>query len=256
MLRTGVGLDKAPFFILGCVRSGTTMLRNILRKHPELASPEETHFFRWSEPHASQISINQLRNSPILKKHRELDGVSEEEFEQVMLSSLSRADLCKNYMSVFLRNSEQTGKRWFDKTPQNIFCGALLFSQFPDSKLIHIVRNPLDVVCSLRVGKVMQLDSVLGACNYWVESVQVFDTLKKADDTRVYEVRYEDFADNTKSETSKLLAFIGEKYYDDLLDSITVKTSSHDYREMLSDEEVGMVKSVCSQWMEYYNFQF
>ena len=47
------GADNTPFFILGCVRSGTTLLRDILRIHPRLESPEETHFFRWADPYAS-----------------------------------------------------------------------------------------------------------------------------------------------------------------------------------------------------------
>ena len=42
--------ETAPFFLVGCVRSGTTLLRNLLRQHPNLESPEETHFFRW--PHS------------------------------------------------------------------------------------------------------------------------------------------------------------------------------------------------------------
>ena len=48
-----VPAQQAPFFVLGCVRSGTTMLRDALRMHPHLACPEETHFFRWGEPFGS-----------------------------------------------------------------------------------------------------------------------------------------------------------------------------------------------------------
>ena len=50
---SGYGQDNTPFFVLGCVRSGTTLLRDILRQHPRLESPEETHFFRWSDPYGS-----------------------------------------------------------------------------------------------------------------------------------------------------------------------------------------------------------
>lgn len=37
---------RSPVFIVGCPRSGTTLLRNLLRSHPELAIPEESHVVR------------------------------------------------------------------------------------------------------------------------------------------------------------------------------------------------------------------
>ena len=58
--------SRPPFFILGCVRSGTTMLRNALRLHPNLASPEETHFYRWGEPFGSVALNRMLANNPVL----------------------------------------------------------------------------------------------------------------------------------------------------------------------------------------------
>src|SRR5688572_15305042 len=61
-----------PFFVLGCVRSGTTMLRDALRMHPNLACPEETHFFRWGEPYGTEAMSRSLSNNAVLKKHREI----------------------------------------------------------------------------------------------------------------------------------------------------------------------------------------
>lgn len=37
-------IDKSPIFIVGCPRSGTGLIRNLLRSHPNLTFPGESHF--------------------------------------------------------------------------------------------------------------------------------------------------------------------------------------------------------------------
>ena len=37
--------DNTAFFIVGCARSGTTLLRSILSSHPRIVIPGETSFF-------------------------------------------------------------------------------------------------------------------------------------------------------------------------------------------------------------------
>jgi len=66
---------NAPFFIVGCVRSGTTMLRDVLRRHPNLTAPEETHLFRWTEPFGTEAYMRGVRSNAVLKRHREMDGI-------------------------------------------------------------------------------------------------------------------------------------------------------------------------------------
>jgi hypothetical protein len=40
-----LGADNPYFFVVGCPRSGTTLLRRMLDAHPRLAMmPRETHF--------------------------------------------------------------------------------------------------------------------------------------------------------------------------------------------------------------------
>jgi Sulfotransferase family len=40
----GKDMADAPIFIVGCPRSGTNLLRDLLRSHPRLAFPGESHF--------------------------------------------------------------------------------------------------------------------------------------------------------------------------------------------------------------------
>ncbi|MBM3791558.1 MAG: sulfotransferase, partial [Acidobacteria bacterium] len=37
-------VESAPFFIVGCPRSGTSLLRDLLRSHRRISIPGESHF--------------------------------------------------------------------------------------------------------------------------------------------------------------------------------------------------------------------
>src|SRR5262245_1158574 len=91
---------SGPFFVLGCVRSGTTMLRDVLRLHPNLAAFEETHLFRWAEPFGTDAYARGVTTNPVLKKHCEIDGIMEEEFATMLRQATLRADLYNRYMKL------------------------------------------------------------------------------------------------------------------------------------------------------------
>jgi len=220
---------KPPFFILGCVRSGTTMLRDFLRKHPNLCCPEETHFFRYGSAFGSPDYQNFLIKSPVLATHREIDGISEAEFARMLNHSTSRAMLQRKYMAIFMERNKPQATRWFDKTPQNVYGLLLIRSAFPGAKFIHIVRNPFDVVASLRVGKVMKISNLIGACNIWTESLEIINTAKPCLGPRLLEIKYEDFVDEPLNHLKKILEFIGEEFSEETFSDIV--TRRHTYPE-------------------------
>jgi Sulfotransferase domain. len=248
-------VQKPPFFIVGCVRSGTTLLRDVLRSHPNLVSPEETHFFRWSEPFGIPQSLKMLSGSnSVLKKHREMDRVSEAEFNNILERSVSRGDLQRKYMQKYLVNNNLEDKRWFDKTPQNVYGAALIADEFPGAKFIHIVRNPVDVVSSLRIGKVVKIENLVGACNYWNEAVTIVNALKKAYPHRVYEVNYEDFTGNFLPELEKMLAFLNEDFDPNWFEKFTTTPKEHDHSNLFKPEELVQIERLCKRWGHHYGY--
>jgi sulfotransferase family protein len=247
-------VNTKPFFIIGCVRSGTTLLRDVLRKHPNLASPEETHFFRWSEPFGTNMGLKPLLSNPVLKKHRELDGITEAEFRNMLNASASRAELCAAYMRRYIRIKKPEATRWFDKTPQNVYGAAMIATEFPGSKFLHIVRNPLDVVSSLRIGKIVKVENLVGACNYWNESAEILHVLKRAFPKRVYEVKYEDFTRDLLQEVKKIAAFVGEEFKDEYLKGINTKPKQHEHTALFSPEEMSVIAKLCGRWAKHYGY--
>jgi hypothetical protein len=249
-------VQKKPFFIIGCVRSGTTFLRNVLRNHPNLVSPEETHFFRWSDAFGTPQSLRSFSSSTnaVLKKHREMDGVHDLEFNSILQKSISRADLQRRYMQSYLTNNKFGEKRWFDKTPQNVYGSAIIASDFPGSKFVHIIRNPVDVVSSLRIGKIVKIDNLVGACNCWNEAAAIIDVLKRAYPHRVYEVKYENFTSNLLPELEKMLTFLDEDFDSQYFKEVVTKPKEHEHGTLFTPEELRTIKKLCARWSKHYGY--
>lgn len=249
-----IKIRAAPFFILGCVRSGTTLLRDVLRAHPNLACPEETHFFRWANPFGTVDYARACMDSPVLKKHRAMDGISEEEFKEMLRTARSRRELTVRYMRLFMSRKKPHATRWFDKTPQNVYGAALIFDAFPGAKFIHIVRNPLDVVASLKIGRLIKVEDIRGACNYWNEAIAIVNVLKRCAPARFLEVRYEDFTREPERCTGEILAFLGEVPVNQMYPYEKIKAISHDNDGTLKPEEVDIVRQVCHRWSTRYGY--
>lgn len=245
--------NQRPFFIIGCVRSGTTMLRNILRNHPNLACPEETHFYRWGEPFGSPAYTNQYKTA-LLRKHRELDGVSEIFFDSILENSISRADFMSRYMAEFIRVKKPEAKRWFDKTPQNVYGALLLAADFPGSRFIHIVRNPIEVVSSLRIGKVMKMQNLVASCAYWNESASIMSTLKQRFPKRVFEIKYEDFTADPITGIKAILEFLGEDFDASHFSSVSTQEVSHKEEDLFTPAEIERIENICLKGRLNYGY--
>lgn len=202
--------DGAPLFLVGCVRSGTTLTRDLLRRVPGVICPEETHFLRWSEPFRTPASMPPHRQNPVLRRHREIDGVPEDVFASLLTTCRSKAELQRGYIAAFAAARGVAGPyRWIDKTPQNIYGGALILAEFPTARLLHIVRNPLNVVASMLLGRQVAVPDVHGAINYWCEAVQIAATLRRASPDRIMDLRYEDLVADVPAAMARVLAFAG-----------------------------------------------
>jgi hypothetical protein len=183
----------APLFLVGCVRSGTTLTRDLLRRVPGVICPEETHFLRWSEPFRTPASMPPHTQNQVLRRHREIDGVPEEVFADLLRTCRSKGELQRAYIAAFARARGDLRPLPLDRQD-----AAEHLRRRPDPggvsrrRLLHIVRNPLNVVASMLLGRQVSVPDLHGAINYWCEAVQIAATLRKAAPDRIMDLRYED----------------------------------------------------------------
>ena len=254
MPNTTFGTDNTPFFILGCARSGTTMLRDLLRLHPRLECPEETHFFRWADPFGSPRYDSNYDALEVFKRHRQLDGVSEDDFDTARRSARNRREMADAYGRLYLAARGNSSGRWFDKTPQNVY-GLLLISHlYPQAKFVHIHRNPLNVVASLVEGRVMARHSVKGAVNYWMEAMMIIGEYKKIGGDRMLEVAYEDIIVDPAAGLKRVCDFVDEDF--SLLPTGEVGThpEQNNYLRILSADDIGYVVDNTNPFFSMYGY--
>lgn len=245
---------RPPFFMVGCVRSGTTMLRNILRSIPDLICPEETHYYRWGEPFGTNGFVHHVQNGMVIKKHRSIDGIGDDVFADVLQGAQSRRDLYERYIDAFRRIQGRPQARWFDKSPQNIYGLALLAHDFPEARFVHIVRNPLNVVASLLEGKVISAPNAVAAANYWNEAVSIFNTCRPLIAERCHELRYESLTDNPADEMARLLDFLGEDPKNVTFNFGKIHPERNQYLNMLSSDDTAVVARICGKWGAHYGY--
>jgi len=250
-----VPAQAEPLFILGCVRSGTTLTRDLLRRQPATICPEETHYFRYGDPFQTGAFKKPLLNGKTLQKHREMDGIPEEEFRRMLSQSRSRGELMCRHVDYMAKSRGLADYRWFDKTPQNVYGLPMIRGEFPKARFLHIVRNPLNVVASLKLGKQMHVPDIHGAINYWVEAITIIRQMAPLLEDSLLEMRYEDLVADPVPNMEKLLAFSGIGDQLSLYSALDVRPERNQYVEVLTKKEQNIVRRRCARLARRYGYE-
>ena len=195
---------ESPFFIVGCGRSGTTLLRRMIDAHPLLAVPVESLFmidYLRARDHIADVPYKRL----ILGEH---------EFSEWELSA-SESDLadCKSVVEVINDLHERYAAKekaqfWGQKTPRFVRYGHLLKAVYPHAKFIHVIRDPRAVAISLRKSNVHRSNVYFGA-QRWQKDVQAGLDLKRDFPNDVMEVSYETLVSETELTLREICDFLG-----------------------------------------------
>jgi hypothetical protein len=181
-----------PIFIVGCQRSGTTMLRLILDSHPNISCGPETRFLAGLAP----ITGDQW--------HRMSQyGMSKDEWHRRI------ADFFAGFQRDY---ATARGKsRWADKTPLYALSLDFLDQLFPTCQIIHVIRDGRDVVASHRKrwGRI----SAVKAAVKWPRYISAARAVGgRMPASRYLELRYEDLVGDTENVLRGLFDWLGEPW--------------------------------------------
>ena len=184
---------KKFIFIVGMPRSGTTLIEQIISAHKDVYGAGELKFL------SDSINKNLLIDNKFIN----------EKIEKVPIQNLKivQDDYLKgvstfNYKEKFL----------VDKAPLNFRWIGFIKVLFPDSKIIHCIRNPMDI-CYSNFKNSFSHTSL--SFSYNQESLGNFFNLYKSlmeywyDKFKndIFSLVYEDLIDNQKKITQELLTF-------------------------------------------------
>lgn len=140
-----------PVFVIGVGRSGTSLVQAMLDAHPALAFPPETHVFRRYVADEVARARREARGPAAFAAELERD----EDFARAGVPAAELVDLDAplDVLAVFrrllARCAEAQGKpRVGDKDPRNIDYLPALHLAFPGAHVLHVVRDPRDVLLS------------------------------------------------------------------------------------------------------------
>lgn len=222
---------RRPVFIVGCSRSGTTLLQSILSQHEEFASFAETNVFN-NVLEAEDLDFRRF-GQRISKGHRMFRVARGRILNVFGLTAVFDWDVqasCRRRLEsalgdVTIKGRELRGRRWsirrtfgevealfeqaaggmrwIEKSPQNLWCLHLLVRYFPAANFVHIIREGTANVASLvDAGRKYDIfRGRFGGRRGLEKAVQFYNAAAKIShkykgQPRHVFVRYEDLAEN------------------------------------------------------------
>ncbi|MET0326625.1 MAG: sulfotransferase, partial [Ilumatobacteraceae bacterium] len=207
----------APFpFLVGCGRSGTTLVRAMLDAHPDVAVPDEVAFvIRYARPHYAlhygwprRFDVGRCAALLTADASFRRWGLGTDQVAAA-LSDPAPATYAETVRRLYAAAAAARGKpRYADKTPSHVLHLRRLARTFPESKFVHVVRDGRDVAMSYR-SVAWGPSSVEEAALRWRRSVRRgrIDGRHLGAD-RYCEVRYEELVADPRTVMLELCRFL------------------------------------------------
>jgi Sulfotransferase family len=197
------GPVRAPIFLVGSERSGSTLLRLMLDHHPRIAFAREIDFV---VEHVSDGG-----EFPAMAGY--VDWIA------TVRGADYTVDPTLDYRALvndFLRQKQAAGggKEHVGATVHRHF--ERLRFLWPEARYIHLLRDPRDVARS--VVQKGWAGSLYQAAEFWIEAERSWDALRpQLEPGRSIEVRYEELVTAPERELARLCGFIGVGYSEAML---------------------------------------
>jgi tetratricopeptide (TPR) repeat protein len=187
---------RTHVFLLGFVRSGTTLLEQVLASHPDVVALEEAPTLRAIATPFFQEDIDGL------EKLRDLTD--------------QQADTLRHDYWTRVRNLgvEPDGKVFVDKEPMATLWLPMITKLFPDAKVILSIRDPRDVVVSafkhrLRINKLgWSFTDLEETAEFYASVMDLSATYREMLPLTLYQHRHEDLVTSFDEEVSRICDFL------------------------------------------------
>jgi hypothetical protein len=223
-----------PFvFLVGCLRSGTTLLQRIVEANSQIALIPETQWVpRWYERRVG-LTRDGMVTSELGRRLRTHPRFGRLGLEPASVDALLREEKPKHYArfvtELFDLHGQGKGKPCVgEKSPGYVRHLSTLYELWPQAKVVHLIRDGRDVALSVldwskaerTAGRfpTWEEDPVTTTALWWEWHVRLGrEAGALATPERYYELKYESLVAQPKTECAKLCRFLDVPYEEAML---------------------------------------
>ena len=269
-----------PIVVVGCPRSGTTLLQVALHAHRRIAIPPETWLL--VEGYRARAQFGDLRTAEGRdrfedwltgqRKVRDL-GLSRAELHALVAGA---APTLGSLLAAVLQGySARFGKpRWGDKRPSYYRDVEVVLRLFPDAQFVHVVRDARACIASLE-RLPWYTKGPDAALSMWCTAIDRGERWKRRlGPERWHELQYEHLLAEPERELRRLCAFLGEEFDPAMLEpaataavAVPARKTWHRrtrgpldlariaaYREELPPAQLALVERVAGRRLRRYGY--
>jgi Sulfotransferase family len=212
--------EGGPIFIAGPDRSGTTLIYALLASHPDISMVRRTNMWRYFHLRYGDLGVAAnldrcLNDMITYRRMRHL----EPDVDRIRKEFGQGPPTYARLFSLFHEhNAERAGKRrWGDKSLHTEHYASRVFAEFPDARIIHMVRDPRDRYASVRKRWGGDVSRVGAATGRWLTSTRAGHRNRTRDPDRYLMLRYEDLAREPEATMRMVCSFIGAEFSPSML---------------------------------------
>lgn len=215
--------DVSPIFIIGAGRCGTNLLRMMLNAHPRIHVAHEVGLYHITNQ-ARGGTFRRRGLGPVTARQwlefylrhdmfYPWSGLSPNAIRQALPANIRDDDLPEAYRTVLRCRAGMWDRvRYGTQSPLNARFVTDIFRDFPQAKVLHLVRDPRDMVVS-NMRRPESASSRILICRFLRRRL---DDIPQ--DARMLEIRLEDLIAERELWARKVLDYVGEPWDDRVLE--------------------------------------
>lgn len=260
-------------FLLGSERSGTNLLRVLLGNHSQVSAPPPIHlcdvlmnrrelYYPYEKATIQKLvpRIQDYVNHTFSDWKLTLDPAA-------FFDTYTPSSFLDIFDGVYTEKARADGKTAYFSKDNHLHHYALgLKLHFPECHLVYIYRDPRDQVASW-LKNPFHLHTAYQAAMKWKEDQAICLALKEFYNVNLVQVKYEDLIADTPGVMTRVLTELGLTVEEQCfqtsgknteakkhvlwknLDKKVISDNHGKYREVLTDEQVNLVETLCKQEM-------
>jgi hypothetical protein len=275
--RRPTAIDMRPVLIAGPDRSGTTLMFALLAAHPDLSMVRRSNMFRYFHGRYGDLSEpeNLERCLGDMLRYKRLQAL-EPDGDRIRREFAEGPATYGRLFALFhAHHVERFGRsRWGDKSLHTEHYAERVFAEFPDARIVHMLRDPRDRYASVRRrhgGSGARLGRGVGR---WLDSTDAALRHAARWPDRYLLVRYEDLCSEPERVVREVCRFIDEPFAPRMLSmdqtpehrdrsnssfgdiapgTISTKGIGR-FHEVLTPSEIGLIQALAHREMEQVGY--